>query len=613
MGRYTYDSGRVSSAISELSSACNALKNTGADIQQGISTIQSARGAEYLDLKFGGMATYPEEAIRYIDNISDQIRAKATEIEEYNDASFFSKLFGTAGMGLSKLAEGFASGFENIGDGIVTIAGFIGGIFNSDFKKSCDEYVAKDHVGNFFAENINGEGTWINKHSFFSSDGTMANIFKGVASIGQKILTATIAPISTTVGTIHEVKTNIFGSNKSEKSSEHKSESLLDAIAAAAIGLPAVAGAKAAAEAAEIAKTKAAEIEAREKARAEAIAAKAAADAKAKADAAKNDSATQNQNTNSNTSTSSNSNSSSSNYQFRTTDTNNQNQSNSTSNNTSSKSNVNNNSKPNSDSSNKTDKSTDKNKDVTDKNKDTTDKNKDTTDKNPDKEIDKSQDNNKDTADKGNETTENNNQNTQEPTIPSTPSDNNTTTQPPAENSNWHSGGGYSNNGYTPSATPQEQIPQTTVPESNVESSSITDNVTNSADQVTTTIEDVIKGDENYTKIPTPTTGNNASSKSSSGSSVLPIAAGVIAAAGAGIGAKVYLDRKNNNDNDEDENTDIDTIETEQWNDEDNSDSDYGYESTTDEELDLTDEYPTESETVEKYGARQSGELADIQ
>ena len=62
---------------------------------------------------------------------------------------------------------------------------------------------------------------------------------------------------------------------------------------------------------------------------------------------------------------------------------------------------------------------------------------------------------------------------------------------------------------------------------------------------------------------PTETEDNNShqtipidtsSDKKSSGTSVVPIIAGIAAAGAAGIGTKIYLDRKSNNDNDEDDN-----------------------------------------------------------
>ena len=180
MGRYTYDSLKVSNAISELATACNALNNTGTDIQQGISTIQSARGIEYMELDFGAILSYPDAAIQYIDNMTDQIRAKATEIDEYNNAPWHKKLFGTVGMSLSKIGEGIGSALEGVVDGVVTLAGFGFGLFDSDFKDACSQAVKKEVVGDFFEKYVNGENSWYNKYSVYSHESTAANVFKGI-------------------------------------------------------------------------------------------------------------------------------------------------------------------------------------------------------------------------------------------------------------------------------------------------------------------------------------------------------------------------------------------------------------------------------------------------
>ena len=46
------------------------------------------------------------------------------------------KVFATIGVGALKLVEGLGTFVENIGDGLVSIVGFTGGLFNSDFKNS---------------------------------------------------------------------------------------------------------------------------------------------------------------------------------------------------------------------------------------------------------------------------------------------------------------------------------------------------------------------------------------------------------------------------------------------------------------------------------------------
>ena len=117
-------------------------------------------------------------------------------------------------------------------------------------------------------------------------------------------------------------------------------------------------------------------------------------------------------------------------------------------------------------------------------------------------------------------------------------------------------------------------------------------------------IDDIIKKGSNYTKIPSSSTA--IKSKSSSGSAIIPIAAGLTAAAAAGIGAKAYLDRKNNNDVGDDD------VYGDEWDGDENLEIDYGT-SGEDQYLD-DDEYGYQAtENNESYSARTNDELADIQ
>ena len=135
--------------------------------------------------------------------------------------------------------------------------------------------------------------------------------------------------------------------------------------------------------------------------------------------------------------------------------------------------------------------------------------------------------------------------------------------------------------------------------------------ITNVLDDGTTSIEDVIKGSK-YTRI--PTSSKPVTTTSSSGSSaVIPIAAGLSAAAAAGIGAKAYMDRKKNNDNGEDD----EEFDSDEWTGDDAVDIQYDDSSDMnagENVLDADDDYSYQpAEETEKYDARSSDELADLQ
>ena len=179
-------------------------------------------------------------------------------------------------------------------------------------------------------------------------------------------------------------------------------------------------------------------------------------------------------------------------------------------------------------------------------------------------------------------------------TQPSTTPVTESTVQPPS----YHTGGGYSESaGYTPAVEqPIEQLPTDTTDGNSIE---------DIMNETSTSIDDIIKGNK-YTKIPTSTTPIKKPTSKSGGSAVIPIAAGLSAAAAAGIGAKAYIDRKNNSDNGDDEEEFEDD-----WS-EGTSTIDYAdnIENTDEEEKFLSDDDMYEEE---KYGARSSEELTDLQ
>ena len=167
----------------------------------------------------------------------------------------------------------------------------------------------------------------------------------------------------------------------------------------------------------------------------------------------------------------------------------------------------------------------------------------------------------------------------------------------------YHTGGGYSEStGYT-SEVPEDTPLDTT-----------TEETTNTLDdlmgETTTSIDDIIKGNK-YTKIPTSTTPIKRNSpKNSSGSAIIPVAAGLSAAAAAGIGAKAYIDRKNNSDNGDEEEYEDDWSE-EDWSEDDSENLDYENDtSEAENEEDLTD---YETSEIDKYDAKENKELEDLQ
>ncbi len=122
-------------------------------------------------------------------------------------------------------------------------------------------------------------------------------------------------------------------------------------------------------------------------------------------------------------------------------------------------------------------------------------------------------------------------------------------------------------------------------------------------------LADIIANGDKLTEIPSSSTPIKADNGGGT-SAVIPIAAGLSAAAAAGIGAKVYMDRKNNSENGED-----DEFDTDDWSEDGQIEIDYDESegSIADQYLKDEDDYGYQADTGERYGARTSEELADLQ
>lgn len=108
--------------------------------------------------------------------IRTQIEEKQEGIEAYSNASTFSKITSSIAMGAAKFGEGFLSVFEAIGDGLVSVGGFLAGaVGNKDLQNSCAEYVKKSWSHDVF-------------NFYYKSDFAKASIFtedSGIASIAK--------------------------------------------------------------------------------------------------------------------------------------------------------------------------------------------------------------------------------------------------------------------------------------------------------------------------------------------------------------------------------------------------------------------------------------------
>lgn len=125
----------------------------------------------------------------------------------------------------------------------------------------------------------------------------------------------------------------------------------------------------------------------------------------------------------------------------------------------------------------------------------------------------------------------------------------------------------------------------------------------------TTSINDILGG-KSVTKVKSNAPISGKSKYSSSSSKVIPLAAGLTAAAAAGIGAKAYIDSRDNNDTEEDD----EEFEDVDWSNEDELSAQSPNQQTTI-DADTSEEFELDDSNYEDYDSYNSGneELVELQ
>ena len=190
MARFVYDEDKVNESLETLKNATKQVSETAQGFSSALSEIANASKG-YLWIDTATLPEMPVQVTKTIEEIMQLITAKQTAIEEYNASPWYEKIFGSAGMILTKLGEGIGTAGEQLLDGAATIVGFGVGLFSKDMQSSISQFIEKDHVGDFFYDQYEtGALKWINDKSYFSHTSTAANVFKGVGVATGYILTA---------------------------------------------------------------------------------------------------------------------------------------------------------------------------------------------------------------------------------------------------------------------------------------------------------------------------------------------------------------------------------------------------------------------------------------
>lgn len=152
----------VESARNAVHTAINNLNNV-----NGLAQFVGSVDAGAFDGIFESIAST-------IVQIGEQVQNKANDIKTYEESAWYEKLGSTFAMAGAKFGEGILSVAEDLGDGVVSVAGWIAPK-DSGFEKACEDFVKKEWSHDAFNFYYNSEFA---KKSTFTEDSAAAAGFK---------------------------------------------------------------------------------------------------------------------------------------------------------------------------------------------------------------------------------------------------------------------------------------------------------------------------------------------------------------------------------------------------------------------------------------------------
>lgn len=185
----------VASAKDAVHDAINSLNSV-----NGLSTYVGAVDVGAFDSVF-------EEITKSIAQIGELVESKANDIKTYSEAKWYEKLGSSFAMGSSKIGEGFLSVFEGIGDGVVSLVGWVAPK-DSGVEKACANFVEKNWSHDAFNFYYKSEFA---KKSTFTEDSAISGAFKiggealGYLAIGGFASGAGGAIASRTAGSVSKL------------------------------------------------------------------------------------------------------------------------------------------------------------------------------------------------------------------------------------------------------------------------------------------------------------------------------------------------------------------------------------------------------------------------
>ena len=181
------DYDKVETVVNALTTiATTNVTNAQTEVNSAIQQFLSVNGMPDLLNKVGinlevgcydGLFTSASETIKYI---GEQIQKKSDDIKTYEESKWYEKLASTFAMGGFKLAEGALSVAEDLGDGLVSLVGWVA-FKDSGLEKACENFVKKEWSHDAFNFYYNSDFA---KKSLISEDSAIAG---GLKIIGKTV------------------------------------------------------------------------------------------------------------------------------------------------------------------------------------------------------------------------------------------------------------------------------------------------------------------------------------------------------------------------------------------------------------------------------------------
>lgn len=152
------------------------VENASNGIKEAITQLNNVAGfADYVGtIDVTGFDELFENIQGVLKEVGDAIDTKIVEIEEYDEASFLEKAGSTVSMAATKFLEGGFSIFEGLGDGVVSIAGWLAPE-DSGFETWCEDFVSANWSHDLFNFYYNSDFA---KKSAFKEDSGLSSAFK---------------------------------------------------------------------------------------------------------------------------------------------------------------------------------------------------------------------------------------------------------------------------------------------------------------------------------------------------------------------------------------------------------------------------------------------------